>query len=301
MRPDSTDDCAVPGRSHSTDAGAAQQNYRATVAYDGTGFAGFQMQTKLPGATIQDRLERALHRVTRQPREELRMQAAGRTDSGVHARGQVVSFLLPSGIRMSPLQLQLAMNTWMPGAIRVHDVTPAPPSFSARHSAVGKEYHFRVCTAMVADPFDRAYFQHVSRPPNMTLVREAASLFVGTHDFTQFANLSPSNEYRHPVKHLTRCDVVALPDGFRIEVEGNGFLYKQVRHMVGAILTAGRGRLTLDAIAAALELGSTRPPGHKWRGWNIADAQGLCLMRVDYAPHALVHGSQTKELTTGVA
>lgn len=261
-------------------------NYKAVVAYDGTDFAGFQLQAGQPGSvTIQGRLEKALATVAPQPRQALKLQCSGRTDSGVHAAGQVVSFFLPGKCCMTEGQVMRGLNARCPPSLRVLLVARVPRDFSARHTAIGKLYRYSVTTAEVADPFYRLTNEHVPWPLDMDAIRQVAALFRGTHDFRQFANLSPSNEWRNPVKTLTRFDVVDTPTGFDFEIEGNGFLYKMVRHMVGAALTVGRSRMSIAQVEAALLKGSKELPGAKYRGWNIASSRGLCLMRVDYPPH----------------
>lgn len=268
------------------DDGEPPLNFKAVLTYDGTDFNGWQYQALQPDCvTVQGRFERALSTITLQPRQALKVQAAGRTDSGVHAVGQVVSFRLPDSCRMTEEALLKGVNARCPLSLRVLEVARVPPDFSARHTAIGKLYRYSVCTTAVADPFTRHVTEHVPWALDMSAVRQVASLFEGTHNFRQFANLSPSNEWRDPIKTLTRFDVIDTPTGFSFEIEGNGFLYKMVRHMVGAALTVGSRRLPIERVSAALLKGSEELPGEKYRGWNIASPRGLCLMRVDYPPH----------------
>ncbi|EIE21170.1 tRNA pseudouridine synthase A [Coccomyxa subellipsoidea C-169] len=258
---------------------ALLHNYKATISYDGTDYNGFQLQLGVRGRTIQGELEKALTLVTQNDRAELKVTASGRTDAGVHASGQVVNFF--SGKGHCPSRLWHSMNRLLPPDIRVLDVQPVGPDFNARFSALSKEYRFQICTGPLHDPFLWRYSQHVYLPLDVEAMRQAAKCFLGSHDFTQFASTYPVG--MNPRKTLTRFEVVEVRPGFlRLEVQGSGFLYRMVRHMVGALIEVGKGTMKEAQIEELLALGSKKFPGEKHRGWTVADAKGLFLHEVWY-------------------
>ncbi|DBA69831.1 TPA: hypothetical protein ACH3X2_012548 [Trebouxia sp. C0005] len=259
-------------------------NYKAVVAYDGTAYKGFQLQRgeRNTVPTVQGVLERALCQIRQESRETLRMQSSGRTDAGVHAKGQVINFyshkLVPDCTTMMH-----SLTRMLPDDVSVRSMQRVPPDFHARFTAMSKVYHYHLTVAAKVDPFTRWYSGRVQSPVDLSLMRQAADLFIGQHDFTHFANLG--NPDPNPVKTIRRFDILPNEHGFVFQVEGNGFLYKMVRHMVGALLAVGAGNLLPDVIAHKLALGKTQLPGEKYRGWSIAVAQGLFLMDVKYPVH----------------
>ncbi|CAL5229933.1 g13359 [Coccomyxa viridis] len=257
--------------------------YKATVAYDGTAYKGFQLQNPPDKRkiTIQGELEACLTRIFSVDRRALKVQGAGRTDSGVHARGQVVSF---SAQRRELDILWKSMNSILPKDIRVVTLQEVPHSFNARHSATGKTYAYVLDVGSTSDPFMLRYSQYVWRPVDVQAMRDAAQLFIGRHDFTQFANTFPHEV--DPTKAVRRFTVTEMPTAphlIRLEVEGSGFLYKMVRHMVGALIAVGTGIIEPSVIARLLIRGSSQLPGEQHRGWAVAEAQGLTLEECHYA------------------
>ncbi|KAG2492841.1 hypothetical protein HYH03_008995 [Edaphochlamys debaryana] len=264
-------------------------SYRLILSYDGTEYCGWQLQPRQP--TVQRCLEAALGTVLRLERGELGVRAAGRTDSGVHARGQVVQFCCDREHDTSKLPYKL--NALLPHDIRVLRVSRTAPDFSVTCSPLGKTYHYSITNAETYDPLRNRYAMHVRKPLDLESMRTAAALMVGTHDFTQLSNIGEEAgrpRKRNPVKTLQRVDVrelgEAAPGGLRIEVEGNGFLYKMVRHISGVLVAVGEGKLAVAAVAEMLETGSNAPPGRQgaYRGYNVAPAKGLCLHQVYYPP-----------------
>ncbi|WIA34191.1 hypothetical protein OEZ86_012549 [Tetradesmus obliquus] len=212
--------------------------------------------------------------------------AAGRTDAGVHARGQVVQFFTNSS-SIDPGKFPYKLNSLLPGDIRVFWMRQTAPDFNVTVSALRKTYHYHLDTGAAADPLRSRYCHHPRRPLDLEAMRAGAALLVGRHDFTQFSNNSAERLRRNPVKTLQRLDLVDDgPAAVRLEVTGSGFLYKQVRHMTGALLALGEGRIALQEIASRLEVGNTQPPGAGgfWRGYNVAPAKGLQLFEVQYPP-----------------
>jgi len=262
-----------PGSGHS---------FRATVSYDGADFYGMQRQPRplARSRTVQGCLETALCRLLNLDAADPdfpRVTPAGRTDSGVHAQGQVVSFTAPRMPGTGGLaSFRRGLNALLPPDVRVLDLRPVDQAFSARFDAIGKTYEYTIDNAPDACPLHRRFAAHVHVPLDVRSLRAAAASFVGTHDFTAFANVSV--DPRDPVKLVTACDVAGEQgSNITITVTGSGFLYRQVRNMVGALLRVGTGVLSPDDVARLLA-GGTRPDWLK-----AAPAHGLCLRRVFYA------------------
>jgi tRNA pseudouridine38-40 synthase len=242
---------------------------RLTLAYDGTGFRGWARQRDPGIRTIEGELIAVLGRVLR---EDVRLSVAGRTDSGVHARGQVVSF--STATRLEAARLQKAMNALMSPEVVVLDAQDAPDGFDARFSASAREYRYVIDTAPVADPFTVRYVWHRPRPLSVGRMREAAHHLVGEHDFASFC--------RHPgagkptVRDLRRLSVTR--DGSRVLLgfRANAFLHQMVRAIVGTLVLVGDGKLQPDQIRTILE--ARRRPVIA----TLAPARGLTLERVVY-------------------
>lgn len=270
-----------------------QYTFRARVAYDGTAFFGLQRQPRPVerSRTVAAALEGALCRLFSCDVESLQLCAAGRTDSGVHASGQVVSFLTPKPLRAGgEAALRLSVNALLPEDVRVLSLQAAPTGFSPRFDAVGKRYTYTVDNSPVCDPLLRRHAFHEHRSLDLPALRAAAAMLLGEHDFSAFANVS--TDTRDPIRLVTRAEIQVVPsesdgedgDGtperrlLRFHVEGSGFLYKQVRNMVGALLRVGTGSMRVDGMAEMLAV-NARPAALK-----AAPAHGLCLARVFY-PH----------------
>jgi len=239
------------------------------IAYNGAGLRGWQSQTHRN--TVQDQLEGAFRRVTG---EQLRVHGAGRTDAGVHALAQCAHVDLTQR-RLSAAQWTSALNANLSPAIRVLRCSYVRKDFHARYSAKAKVYRYRIWSAPILPPleFERAW--HVMAPLDLTKLRAAAAKFVGTHDFAGFAARRAK-----PETNTTRTiySVRVRKNGFciTIDFEGDGFLYKMVRLMVGALGQYAFGRLTADELEA--QLNSKQPEGRRL----VAPAEGLFLLRVRY-------------------
>ena len=248
---------------------------KLTIAYDGRPYNGWQSQAC--GNTVQDFLHRALEEVAKQP---LRLQGSGRTDTGVHAAGQTAHFDAPAGLSMNPFNWVPALNTKLPAAIRVMACEETPADFHARFSAVGKIYHYRICTDPVLPPLLAGTAWHLPRLLDPARLAEALALFRGTHDFHAFAayrgNETGDTDYVRTIHH---ADLDTLPDGYLIRYEGDGFLYKMVRLLTGAAVHAAQGRCTLDDLKNLLD----QPPGLPFGKSSLcAPADGLTLWQVLY-------------------
>jgi tRNA pseudouridine38-40 synthase len=247
--------------------------YRLTLAYDGTDFAGWQAQAEGRGRTVQGTLEEALARLT--GGERVAVAGAGRTDAGVHALGQVASFTL--GSAWNPADLLRAINAVLPEDVRALEASSCLEGFHARRSATGKLYRYVLDTGPVQLPIRRRFAGHVPWSLDEDAVHAAAALFLGEHDFASLA--SAGGSVKTTVRTVTRSEVTRDDDAagtWIYEVEAGGFLRKMVRSMMGAIVEAGRGSWTVEALQEALDARDRR----EWPA--PAAARGLTLVRVSY-------------------
>jgi len=249
------------------------------VAYDGAPFAGWQSQSHRN--TVQDQLERAFERVTG---GAVRVHGAGRTDAGVHALAQcahvdVLKFLAAD-------RWIKALNASLPSAIRVLRCRYVSKDFHARLSAKGKIYRYRIWTAPILPPFEYRRAWHVARPLDLTVIKATAKHFVGTHDFAGFAanrgkSASRTDSSRgepepSTIRTINSARVRQNGPCVMIDFDGDGFLYKMVRLMVGALVKCALGKMRIEEITSRLhsgKVGSAR---------FVAPAEGLYLVRVRY-------------------
>src|SRR5216117_1406144 len=238
------------------------------VAYDGVPFAGWQSQSH--GNTIQDHLERAFERVAGKP---VRVHGAGRTDTGVHALAQcahadVAKILLPA-------RWTVALNALLPPAIRVLRCRYVSKDFHARLSAKGKIYRYRIWSGPVLPPFEYGRAWHVPRSLDLKLLKAAAKHFVGTHDFAGFAANRGKPE-KSTIRTIYSVRIRQKAAGITIDFYGDGFLYKMVRLIVGALVKCALGKMRTEDVVAQLESGQLGPARF------AAPAEGLFLVRVRY-------------------
>lgn len=251
--------------------------YKLTLTYDGTCYGGWQIQPNAP--SIQQHLQEALRIFLNG--ESVVVIGSGRTDAGVHALNQVAHFKIPNEV--TPNRLMLAFNGLLPHDIRVKKVEIAPLEFHAQYSAVSKEYHYQLFLERVMDPFRRLYCWHMLRKLDLSLLKEAATLFIGKHDFTSFANESHTGPaYHDPIRTIYRLDVCPAERGLRLEFEGDGFLYKMVRNIVGTLVDVASGRLHPHDILSIFEAKDRRKAG------CAAPPSGLFLVSVNYPDEHLV-------------
>jgi len=243
-------------------------NYKLTIAYDGTVYAGWQRQQN--GISVQQLLEEALARLAGGP---VRVHGSGRTDAGVHARAQVASCTLTT--RHPQLTIQRALNANLPDDIRVTAIKRVAAGFHARFSALGKEYRYQIDTGAVADIFLRQYAWHHPRPLDWAAMRRAAKLIIGRHDFTALS-ANPMRVIDTPVRTVTKLTITRHGHLLTIAVAANGFLYKMVRSIAGALVKVGEGRLTVAQLRA-LVAGKQRTALVE-----TAPAKGLFLWHVWY-------------------
>jgi tRNA pseudouridine38-40 synthase len=238
------------------------------IAYDGTDFFGWQYQPAR--RTVQGAIEGALARLTG---ETVRVHACGRTDAGVHARGQTAHLDLARP--WEPAALQKGLNALLPDDMRVLSLARARPSFHARYDAKGKEYRYTVWNAPVECPLHRRQALHVRSPLDLDAMRRAAGMLVGTHDFAAFS-ANPHREIGGTVRTLHRLDVAKRGPLVTISAIGDGFLYKMVRSLAGHLLRVGRGAVPAEETSAILE------SRQRTARVETAAARGLCLWRVFY-------------------
>ena len=242
--------------------------YRLTVEYDGGPYAGFQLQA---GArSVQAELERAIHAFCGEP---ARVHVAGRTDTGVHATGQVVHFDLERAFR--PQVVRDAVNAHLvPEPVVVLDAAEAAPDFHARFSAVGRSYRYRILDRRPPPALRRGRVWWVKSPLEAEAMAAAAQALVGVHDFTTFRDARCQS--RSPVKTLDAVHVTRVDDEVRLAFAARSFLHRQVRSMAGSLAEVGAGRWSAADLAAALEAKDRARCG------QVAPPEGLYLTGVEY-------------------
>lgn len=233
--------------------------YKAVLAYDGTHYFGWQKTQA--GPSIQEALEKAIRQITG---ETILPEAASRTDRGVHAKGQVVQFALTK--EWLPQKLMRGLNAVLQSDIRILEMESK--NFHPTLDAMGKEYRYRICQGLAQDPTLRLYSWHFRYPLDQKLIEQAATDFLGTHDFTAFAN----EEEKDPI-----CTIESIVfDGTFFQIRGDRFLYKMARNLVGTLAYIGCGKIPEGAIPAILASRDRKQAG------VTAPAHGLYLHQVFY-------------------
>ncbi|HMO13111.1 MAG TPA: tRNA pseudouridine(38-40) synthase TruA [Pirellulaceae bacterium] len=249
---------------------------KLTVAYHGANYVGWQVQPN--GESVQQVLEQAWHGITG---ERLRITASGRTDSGVHALGQVCS--CHTQTRLAPHSLKRGLNAKTPIDISVVDVVRAAPGFHAIRDAVSKTYLYRIQTDAMLSPFEHNRSWHVPRPLDLQAMHLAAEFLRGTHDFSCFE--SAGSARRNKVRTLAELQFVHHEEGpfhfLVIKMTADGFLFNMARNIVGTLVEVGRGKRAAHAMSELLATRDRRMAG------VTAPPHGLYLWSVDYPPHHL--------------
>ena len=243
------------------------RQFKLVVQYDGTDYVGFQSQPN--GPSVQDELQRAVRRVLG---HDVKTLAASRTDAGVHALGQVVSVGGEGSIPVTGLVQ--ALNDSLPMAVSIVCGEEVTEQFHPRHDAIGKLYSYRILNRKLPSPFIERYAWRVQEPLDTALMARAATFLLGRHDFTGFE--ATGGSVRDKVRCLRRVDCDRSGEIVEIRVEGDGFLYKMVRNIVGTLVEVGSGRMCPEQINEIL--GSR----DRSRAGPTAPGRGLCLVRVDY-------------------
>lgn len=250
-----------------------RRNIALTVAYDGTNYNGFQWQSP-PRVAVQNVLEERLAKIFG---DTIELAAAGRTDAGVHAFGQVVNFFTDGRIALD--RIPIAASTVLPSDIVVREAHEVDKNFSALHSAKSKIYLYRILRGAASNPFVNRFAWHIFRPLDVDAMREALSLLVGTHDYSSFkaAGGAPN---MNPVRTMYAAELLEEKifggDILTIKLHASGFLYHMARNIVALTVAVGRGRVTLD------EFGKIFAARDRSLVPATAPAQGLCLHEVFY-------------------
>lgn len=245
-------------------------NYRAVIQYEGTRYRGWQVQGNTD-QTIQGKLEALLGRMAG---EEVEVHGSGRTDGGVHAAGQVISFRCKTG--RSPEGIRDYMNQYLPEDIAVLSVEEAAPRFHARLNAVRKTYVYTIWNSAVPNVFGRRFMTRVEKPLDAERMREAAGYLCGTHDFCAFSSLNPKRFKKSTVRRLDEIRIEQEGSMIRIYFTGNGFLYHMVRILAGTLVEVGMGLKKPEDVEQMLASGSRADTG------RLMPPEGLTLLRVEY-------------------
>lgn len=229
--------------------------YRINLSYDGTNYSGWAIQ---PNSTsIQELIQKALRTVLR---IETPIVGSGRTDAGVHANLQVAHFSHPKKLDLSSLCYSL--NGILPRDIRIYEIFPVEDDFHARFKVKKKIYHYHLATAQ--DPFNYRFSYYIHSPLDLDLLKKVLPLLMGTHDFSAFASSHCGS--KNPIKTLYRLEAIPKKGGFRLEFEGDGFLYKMVRNITGTLLEVATHRRPIEDLPKILasrdrkQAGQTAPP-----------------------------------------
>jgi tRNA pseudouridine38-40 synthase len=249
------------------------RNLKLILSYDGSDFAGWQVQPV--ATTVQGTLSSAIGRITG---EKVLPQGSGRTDAGVHALAQVVTFVTESSVPTA--NFATALNDVLPASVRVLEVEEAAADFHARKSAQAKTYRYRIYRPAICPPFLARYVWHYPFPLDEQAMVRAAGLVEGEHDFTSFAAVDPERGLEGAlvsnVRRIFSSNWERQADEFVYTVKGSGFLHHMVRNLVGTFILAGKGTLQADDVTRILEERNRSAAG------ATAPASGLYLVNVEY-------------------
>ncbi|MBX7158407.1 MAG: tRNA pseudouridine(38-40) synthase TruA [Verrucomicrobiae bacterium] len=246
-------------------------NWRLLVAYEGTRFCGWQRQSH--GVAIQALIEEALRSILG---KRAIVYGASRTDSGVHALGQVAHFQQPGGTReFSSYELLKGLNAKLPPQVRVLRLKSVSAKFHAQFYAKGKHYRYRIYHGRIFPPLELNRMWHCVSELDWEAMQAAAPVFIGRHDFHPFSAVSRS-ERKNKVREIKRLDLIKKGAEIRVDIEGDGFLYKMVRLIVGTLVQVGRGRCSKEEIQRRLRSRARE------QDLLAAPAHGLYLMKVFY-------------------
>ena len=245
-----------------------QRTWRLWLAYDGTRYCGWQFQPDQP--SVEAELQKAILKLTGQ---NVLLTAAGRTDSSVHARGQVVSCIFES--RFDSRTLILALASALPSDIAVWRADIVKQGFNAKRQSIGKRYMYRIRQALASDPFDLTTCWHFRQNLNIEAMQQAATYLIGEHDFESFR--SSQCQAEHARRYVWMVDVQSVKDGIALDVRGNAFCHNMVRIIIGTLVDVGLGKIKSHQVAEILASKNRLLAG------RTVPARGLTLQEVYYA------------------
>ncbi|HSI66220.1 MAG TPA: tRNA pseudouridine(38-40) synthase TruA [Planococcus sp. (in: firmicutes)] len=241
---------------------------KATIAYDGSGFAGYQIQPE--ARTVQRELMKVLETIHKGV--AVQVVASGRTDAKVHATGQVIHFDTSLSIPLSGWLK--ALNVLLPEDIRVLEIEEAAPGFHARYHTVGKTYRYKWDRSRIISPFTRELMVHTKQLPDVEAMRAAGVAFIGTHDFSSFC--ASNTGVVDKVRTIRRLELEEHGEELHMVIEGSGFLYNMVRIIAGTLMEVGLGRREADELEEIIQSADRDAAG------KTAAAHGLYLEKVEY-------------------
>ncbi len=245
-------------------------NYKLTLSYDGSKYLGWQKQVQHPLKTIQGKLEHILSLLFETP---IQVIGSGRTDAGVHARGQIANFHAPH--YLEPEAITSYFSTYLAQDIAILKVSVASERFHARYNALGKTYTYSLDMHRFADPFKARYSYHVPHTLDVDAMQKASDYLIGTHDFKSFTSLK--SKKKSTIKTITSIEYAMPSEGeLQITYRGNGFLQHMVRILTGTLIEVGLGERTPESMPELLEARTRALAG------ATAPSHGLCLMEVHY-------------------
>jgi tRNA pseudouridine38-40 synthase len=242
-------------------------NIKLTIEYDGTNYIGWQKQEN--GNSIQQEIERAINLITG---EEVNLIGSGRTDSGVHAKGQVANFITKAKIPAN--KFKFAINSKLPDDIVIIDSEKVDESFHSRYDAIGKKYKYLIYDSPIRSPLYRNFVYHLPYPLDYKEMEKAIKFFIGTHDFRSF--MASSSSVKTTIRTINDAFLFKENDLIVFSIEGNGFLYNMVRIIVGTLVDIGRGKINSSSIPNIISSKNRKAAGH------TAPPQGLYLEKVYY-------------------
>ncbi len=261
------------------------QNFRLTIAYDGTNYAGWQTQKNAP--TVQETIEKVLERILQQ---KIRLTGASRTDSGAHAVGQTANFIIRGQAPNWEILLR-GLNGLLPRDIRVLKIEPVPLKFHSQYHAKKKLYRYTIVTTPEVLPQERFFVYHYPYPLNVSAMKQAAKYLVGRHDFASFQrskNVGADPRVRPDrgqpqgvaptIRTIHRLQILQQKGRLIFDIEANGFLYTMVRTIVGTLLEVGNGKRTPENLKILLTQKNRSLAG------PTVPAKGLCLVQIYFSP-----------------
>lgn len=246
------------------------RNFKITLEYDGTDFNGWQIQHQ-GERTVQGEVQSVLSKIFK---HKVNVIASGRTDAGVHALGQVVSFKAQT--KMTPVEIQKAMTSFLPADVVVRDVQEVPSKFHAQHSARSKTYRYTILNSKIPCAKERNFCHFYPYKLDLSRMRREAKALVGKHDFKSFEASDPERGNHSSVRTIRSLKISKKDNWIYIDITADGFLYKMVRNIVGVLLDAGSGRLAQGGVRMILK------EKDRCKAGQTALPQGLCLLNVVY-------------------